>query len=160
YEWQLNKRGEGKWTKVPYQSDGELASSTDSKTCVSFALILSAYNKGGYDGIGLVLTPNDPYTAFDFDHCLDETLMIIDSCVAAYLNAPVSYAEITPSGTGLRVMVRAKLPPNGRKKGNFEVYDVERYVTITGACFPTTAAPIAIADRQSEVEAIHAEIFV
>jgi hypothetical protein len=33
-----------------------------------------------------------------------------------------TYTEISPSDTGLRAFAFANLPPQGRKKGNFECY--------------------------------------
>ena len=148
-----------KWTKPPYQPDGTLASTTDPATWSSFDAVRAAYDIGEFDGIGFVLTANDPYTAFDFDHCLNESFEIVVPRVTDYVRRAGSYTEGTPSGTGLRILTRATLPPGGRKKGDFEVYKTKRYVTITGACFPAGARPIEIADRQAEVEAIHAEIF-
>ena len=45
-----------------------------------------------------------------------------------------SYTEISPSGTGIRIFARGKLPPGGRKRGRFEMYETGRYLTVTGAC--------------------------
>ena len=160
YEWRTDKKGEGKWTKPPYQPNGNPAKSTDPNTWSSFEDVRRAYQRGGFDGIGFVLTANDPYTAFDLDHCLNANAEVIDSRVANYVTQLNSYTERTPGGDGLRVIVRAKLPPGGRKKGNLECYDNQRYVTLTGASFPAGGYPFSIVNRQTEVEAIHAEIFV
>ena len=44
-----------------------------------------------------------------------------------------SYAELSPSGTGVKIFARGKLPKGGRKKvGDFETYDSGRYFTVTG----------------------------
>ena len=49
-----------------------------------------------------------------------------------------SYAEISPSGTGLRIFWFAKLPPKDRKLGGFECYESGRYLTVTGNHLPGT----------------------
>jgi len=43
-----------------------------------------------------------------------------------------SYTEKSPSGTGIHIFIKAKLPPGGRKKGDFECYESGRYLTMTG----------------------------
>src|SRR5262249_17048718 len=146
--------------KPPYQINGDLADCDKPETWSSFHAVRSAYEHGGrFDGIGYQLTESDPYTAFDFDHVVDKSGNITDRRVADYVDRLNSYTELTPSGTGLRVIVRAKLLPKGRKKGNLECYDSGRYVTLTGHSFPAGSQPLPIADRQAEVEAIHANIF-
>ena len=43
-----------------------------------------------------------------------------------------SYTEISPSGTGVHILVRGELPAGRNRKGRFEAYDQGRYFTITG----------------------------
>jgi putative DNA primase/helicase len=144
-------------TKPPFQTNGMLAGSTDPHAWSTFAAVVTAYKRGGFDGIGFVLSAHDPYVAFDFDHCLDSDGNITDDRVTDYVTRLNSYTEVTPSGTGLRVIVRAALPPGGRKRGNLEVYDQARYITLTGHLYGGRTLPIA--DRQVEVDATHAQIF-
>ena len=143
--WRYEQRG-GKLTKVPCQPDGTRASVTDPQTWAPFDYVQTAYETSKeqiingrvctFHGVGFVLTATDPFVGFDFDHCLDEHFNVSDPRVANYVARLNSYTEITPSGTGLRVIVRAKLPPIGRKNGPFECYDDKRFVTITGTIFP------------------------
>jgi len=143
-------------TKPPFRTDGRLADSTRADTWASFAAVVAAYHGGGFNGVGFVLTAKDLYTAFDFDHCLDAG-NITNPRIADYVSRLNSYTEITPSSEGLRIIVRAKLPPGGRKKGHYECYDSARYITLTGHLYG--ASPLPIADRQAVVDVIHAEIF-
>ena len=61
-----------------------------------------------------------------------------------------SYTEVSPSGTGLHIFVRGHLPDKGQKRGPIELYDRERYFTVTGAHLPET--PTTIEERQAVVE--------
>jgi putative DNA primase/helicase len=121
-----------RWTKVPLQPTGSKASSVDRPTWSPFKSVRAACAASRrFAGVGFVLTADDPFVAFDFDHCV-EAGRIVDPKIADYVARLDSYTEITPSGTGLRVIVRGKLPGQDRKQGNCECYDDKRFVTITG----------------------------
>jgi primase-polymerase (primpol)-like protein len=139
--WRYEYRPESKnlWTKVPYQVNGQRASSTNPGTWNTFEAVLEALlaHPGRFDGIGFALSPDDPFIGFDLDHCRDPLDGSIESWAQGVINRLQSYTEITPteitpSGTGIRIIVKGKLPPGGRKKGNFEVYESGRFVTLTG----------------------------
>jgi primase-polymerase (primpol)-like protein len=138
--WRWVERG-GKPTKPPYQPDGSHARVDDPSTWSPFEYVQTAFetapsNHTFFHGVGFVLTEQAGFTAFDFDNCLDADFQIVDSRVAQWVRALDSYTEISPSGRGLRVLVRAKLPAGARKAGNCECYDTGRYVTLTGRLFP------------------------
>ena len=129
--WQYELSKDEKWTKVPYQLDGQTrASTTKPKTWGTFPEALKRYNDGGVDGIGIVLTKELGIVGIDLDHCRDGgtiapgALQIIEEIHG--------YTEVSPSGTGIRILVKASLPAAGRKKGNIEMYDTGRYLTMTG----------------------------
>jgi putative DNA primase/helicase len=153
--WRFEHRN-GQWTKPPFQPDYRLADVTNPATWSSFNTVTAAYWRHNFEGVGFVVTGADPFIAWDFDHCLDGS-RITDRRVAEYVARLASYTEVTPSGTGLRVLVRGQLPDGGRRKGSLEVYDAHRFVTCTGN--PYQQARRSIMDRQHEVNAIHGEIF-
>ena len=71
-----------------------------------------------------------------------------------------TYTERTPSGTGLRVLIWGDKP--GRrcktsKRPGLEIYESDRYLTVTGRHLEGT--PTAIARRQQELEALYFETF-
>jgi hypothetical protein len=148
WRWENRK----KWTKPPYRPDGRNAKSTDPSTWSTFATAYDAYQRGGFAGIGFVLVDDDDIVGVDLDHCVtngdasDETLGIV-----AKLG---SYTEVSPSGAGLRVLARAKLPAGWRKHGDIEVYETGRYITITGRRIGDISD---IRDRQEAIEAFHAQ---
>ena len=85
-----------------------------------------------YTGIGVLLTGNG-IVGFDLDDCKDLFGLRpeVQQWVAKALAAG-AYCEWSPSGTGLRVFMRGNLPGSGRKKGSLEIYDRDRFLTITG----------------------------
>lgn len=130
---------------------GEAASVTDPSTWGSFAEALAAHRRGGWDGIGYVFTKDDPYTGIDFDNCIEAGQLA--PRVAAWIATAGSYAERSPSGTGVKLIVRATLPGAGARKEalGLEIYDQARFFTLTGdvldGCPSTIAAAQALADE-------------
>jgi putative DNA primase/helicase len=134
WRWESRK---GKWTKAPYQPDGTHAKADDPVTWSQYEYVETAFlTSGTFSGVGFVLTADDPFVAWDFDRCLDGEANITDPRVVDYVTRLNSYTEISPSGTGLRVLARGKLPRGRRAAGNYECYDTGRYVTITGNIWP------------------------
>jgi len=128
YRW-----GNGRWTKVPLQPDGRAASSTNPETWCPFEYAQCAYFSHQLDGIGFILSDRDPFCVVDLDHCRDRETGRIDPIAASYIARLNSYTEISVSGCGIHVFVRAKLPPRHRRLGHFEIYDSARFITVSGA---------------------------
>ena len=85
--WNAERRN-GKWTKVPYNAnDGQKAKSNDSNTWASFELAHHQYLQNSYDGIGFMLSNDDPFTGFDFDHCRNPKTMT--TAAALFMVVPV-----------------------------------------------------------------------
>ena len=66
---------DGKWTKVPKRTNGSNASTANPATWHTFASVRAAYQRVGFDGVGIVLTgkplENGLFlVGMDFDHCL------------------------------------------------------------------------------------------
>ncbi len=156
--WKGEKR-EGKMTKVPYNANSlNMAKSNEPETWTDFETAFSAYKGNGFDGIGIVLSKDDTLCGWDFDKCRDLKTGKTDSEINKYIKSLNSYSELSPSGTGYRVILNAKLPPSGRKKGQIEVYENGRYLTITGHALE--GMPKAIENRQDETLSLHKKIFI
>lgn len=151
--WRYEKR-DGKPTKVPrrpYSLTG--AKSNHPHTWVSYEIAVDCCEKRKLAGIGYFLHDDD--CGVDLDDCVingvisDEAKEII-----AALN---TYAEISPSGTGVKLLGRATLPPADRKKDNYEVYDKSspRFFALTGNHVEGT--PTTINDCQEPITAFHAK---
>jgi hypothetical protein len=101
--WRLTWR-HGRWTKPPFRCDDphRFASSGDPNTWSSYEIAAAAAASG--DGITYILTPEDPFAAIDIDHVRDPITGSIENWAQRFLGkASHSYAEISPSGTGLRI---------------------------------------------------------
>jgi putative DNA primase/helicase len=158
--WRWDRRN-GKWTKPPYQLNGRPAKSNDPTTWVSFEAAIKTFESGNFDGVGFVLTENDPYAMADLDHCLDSAGNV-KAWAADIVGQLSSYTERTPSGEGLRVIVKAILPTGGRKRGmgsggGVELYDRLRYMTMTGIHLAGT--PEIIEERQKKMAQLHERLF-
>ncbi len=133
WKWQWNP-ARSYWTKIPVSArSARNASTADPKTWGEFADVASRLNRDEVDGIGFVFAPTDPFCGIDLDKCRDpETGSITDEALdlIALLDG---YAELSVTGTGVHVIVRASLGNlSGRKSGLVEIYDRGRYFTMTG----------------------------
>lgn len=135
--WKLEHRsGQAKPTKVPYDAKTKnRAATTDETSWNSFSTAVDQCQEGEFDGIGFVFSAEDDFAGIDLDNCLDPSGALTTEA-ATILKQFDTYAEVSPSGTGIKLILRGKLPGRGRRKGNIEIYDRSRYFTVTGARLP------------------------
>lgn len=130
--WKFENRN-GKRTKIPFNAEtGEFAKSNDKRTWSSYE---TAVNAEGVDGIGFFFEP--PYLGIDIDDIDDDLHRFkqgdkLDNIVSEFNEAFKSYTEVSPSGNGLHIIVKGKIPGSRRRKGNIEMYDSGRFFTMTG----------------------------
>jgi len=155
--WRTEER-DGKLTKVPYSPlTGEKASSTDPQTWAKYSEAVTAHKEHAYHGIGFVFTPEDDLCGVDLDRCLDPETGEIEGWANEIIEELDSYTEISPSGTGVHVLVQAELPEGRNRKGPFEAYDRGRYFTVTGRHLEGT--PRSIEARQEQLERVVRRVF-
>jgi putative DNA primase/helicase len=123
------RHGQPKPTKVPYSPmTGEKAKANDPSTWIDYETCVAAVERGEYDGIGFEF--GSGYGGVGLDHCRDaDTGQIEDwaSDIVAHLD---SYTEASPSGTGVHIICKGKLPPGGRRIGPVEMYDTPSTPTL------------------------------
>lgn len=148
----------GREAKGPYCVTGRRASVTDPQTWSTFPTVTRVFKEGKFTGIGFVLTREDDLIGFDFDHCVHDEE--IDSKILEIVRRLNSYTEYSPSGNGVRVFVKGKAPfeGTGRRKGNIEVYQHGRYLTVTGDTL-NSGTPMTIEPRQTVIETLCRELF-
>jgi putative DNA primase/helicase len=143
--WRSEER-DGRPTKVPYNPDtGEKADSTNPRTWTSYGRAVRACKEHGYGGVGFAFTPEDDLCGVDLDGCLDPETGEMEGWAREIIEELSSYTEISPSGTGVHILVRGELPEGRNRKGRFEAYDRGRYFTVTGKHL--SGAPRGIEDR-------------
>lgn len=133
--WRYEQRN-GKPTKVPYRVDTLTSASTsDSTTWGAYDAALEAFESKNVDGIGFVFTSDDPFVGVDLDNCLDAKHQL-KPWARAIVEGLHSYAEISPSGSGVKLILAGKKNSNRCctkiGDGKIEIYDTGRYFTITG----------------------------
>jgi hypothetical protein len=107
--WRLEKRPDGKTTKVPYAAaTGGKASTTDPGTWTTFEQAIEVYGRREcYSGVGYVFSKDDPYCGIDLDDCRRD-----DGSLAPWAQEIVdqlpSYCEISPSDTGVKIFLMGK----------------------------------------------------
>ena len=134
------KPGREKPTKVPYNPvTGFRASSTDASTWTDYETAKKAM--GNYSGLGFVFSKDDPYIGIDLDHVLDKDKNFTYKDAQSIHDYTDSYTEISPSGTGIHIIGKAKLHPEAAHKVEVneakgtcekEIYDQGRFFTVTG----------------------------
>lgn len=144
-------------TKHPYRSARDKADSTDPTTWLSFEQACALVDHDGMDGIGFVFCDDDPYVGIDLDKCFDSDSGEIEPWAASVIENLDSYTELSPSGRGFHIIVRGRLPPEGRRKGRLEMYETGRYFTMTGNRWPDS--PADIVNRQEALLTLHARVF-
>ncbi len=134
--WKWEERN-GKRTKPPYDfRTGRKADKTDKAAWATFADVLQAYPLG-YSGIGFCFSESDPFCGIDLDDCLNPETGRLEPWAENIVSEFDSYTEVSPSGTGVKIFCKGKLPAGGRRKGKLELYDKDAYFTVTGELYGT-----------------------
>src|SRR5260221_6114428 len=134
------------------------AKSNDPATWSTYEQALATYQdslawKNPYDGIGFMC--DGSFTGVDLDHCINDQGEISDQAldlVALF----GSYTYITPSGRGLRIIIRARKPGDRCRWPGVEIYDQVRFFTWTPDHLAGTSETIE--DCQAELDALYKEL--
>jgi hypothetical protein len=161
--WNLETR-HGKQTKVPYQINGELASSDKPEQWASYQAATTDANIDQTKGVGLMFA--DGFAGIDLDGCRNpETGDITPWAESIIDKIEGAYVEISPSGTGLHIFVRGVVPGADKKfnlnpavgygKAAIEIYDSKRYFTVTGEPYFEDVGDIRECDLTEVYEMFH-----
>lgn len=164
--WRLEGR-DGDLTKVPYSVGGTKAKANDSATWCSFDAVVSEFNRGEYTGIGFEFSADDPFVGIDLDGCRNPETGEIAEWAKDVLRLMNTYAEVSPSETGIKLFAIGKLESSWRKRllpdvsqvsdkaAAIELYDRGRYFAVTGRRGPRAATEPQ--ERQDELDALVAQ---
>jgi putative DNA primase/helicase len=144
--------------KIPYDpKTGRPAKTNDPKTWGAYEEAVKAAKKGNgrYDGIGFEFTKGDPFTCMDLDHCVEDGVIL--PWAQKIIDQINSYTEISPSGTGVHIYLRANKPGNKSRNKGVEIYEASRYLTVNGNHLSGT--PKSIESRQKQLDKLYNDTF-
>lgn len=160
--WVLWRLDDGR--KVPYQINGVPAKSNDPDTWSTFES--ARWSGDGYAGLGFVFAKNGGLFGIDLDGCIGEDGAIQQWALDILAEFP-TYAEISPSGTGVKLWGLGTLASKTGKKRTInapavcdkqpaiEVYDHGRYFCFTGRRLSRDPEhPNAVTDCQAALDAL------
>ena len=120
----------GKIIKIPKNPhNGYNASCNNKESWSDYNTAVNAVKRYGFNGFGFEL--DNGIVGVDLDDALDENGKLTKDA-DDIVEALDSYTEISPSGKGLHIFCKGKLPPGRRRKGNIEMYSSNRFFTVTG----------------------------
>lgn len=132
--------GETKPRKIPYYANGDVrrgahGSDEDRARLVTYDKAMAALARRGEGwGLGFALMPEWGVTALDFDGCVDVVGRVRPDVQSMLLG---TYAEVSPSGRGVRAFVLGNLGNHKSHAGEkydygFETFATKGFVTVTG----------------------------
>ena len=143
--------------KIPIDPrTGKAAKCNDSSTWTTFSKALRGLRETRdpttddpvYEGLMFALD-GDGLVLVDLDKCRNpnnKRLKVSAAKIAAQLN---SYAEVSPSGTGVHILLRGTKPGDLCRRANVEVYSHGRFVTMTGRRLKSYSENVE--ERQAEL---------
>ncbi len=148
--WQLVHRN-GDWTKQPTNpASGRPASSTDPSNWGTLAEALAWHESNPESrGVGLVFADGCGMVGIDIDDCVNADGSIAPWAHEILVKLP-TYAEVSPSGCGIKMWAKAPTLPCGKNRRDFpvpgagvEMYSRARYFTVTGSRLPDTPREVS-----------------
>ena len=153
-------------TKIPVNPHTGKRAESDNETTwgtLDEAIALYKAHRNELRGVGRMFELIDEYIGVDFDDCLDQQGNLIPNHAAAkWLSRLDSYSEVSPSGRGVKVWVRASHDfdgKTGRKnaKRGVEIYREKRYFTLTGRRLAQFSGNVEA--RQHVIDELYREVF-
>ena len=160
WKWELRS---SKWTKPPYDAQtGKRAEANNPSTWSSYSQAMASFRQNKeYAGVGFMFSADDDLTGVDVDGCILDDGTLTDTGRAAVRRFGDSYCEVSPSGTGLKFLIRGHLPCDkaGRKnpKLDVECYQSGRYFTVTGRLWEGSQS--CILNKQDDLNQWFADVF-
>jgi predicted P-loop ATPase len=134
------------WARLKPKREGDkpgkkpLSATNDATSWLAFDAALAAAQ--GKAGVGFQMMGASTLIGVDIDRCLDEDGVPTELAAAILASVPDTYAEVTPSGTGLRLFLQAvegrTVPEFLNREAGVEVYvgKSARFLTVTGHVLP------------------------
>lgn len=132
--------GKPKPLKVPYyvggkRRVGKQGDDADRVRLATFDRAKEALARGDYTGIGFAFLPGDGLAGIDIDHAIDKETGEVSELCREIVDLVGSYTELSPSGTGVHIIVECGDLDFKTFKSNavgVEVFRNAQYFTVTG----------------------------
>lgn len=140
--------------KIPLDvTTGGNAKSNDPATWRPLDEVIAKAEAFNLDAIGFAIT--SPYIGIDIDGC------VTDGVISPYAQKIIreidSYAEFSPTGTGVHIICKGELPKDRKFSSlDVEMYSGNRFFTITGNIIP--GCKNSIKERKDEILKIFEEL--
>ncbi len=126
---------DGKHKKMPIDpKTGAPAKSNDPTTWSDFQTAVDAVEKYNCNGVGFMFSNDCGFVGVDIDHCYDPVTKCFNEAATEILALQNTYAEFSPSGTGVHIWYKGTKPSAASRNAatGVEMYDCGRYFTVTG----------------------------
>lgn len=155
--WRLVPRPEAKPAKVPVDpKTGKEGSVADPATWGSFDEACARFESDAeLKGIGFVFTAADPYVGVDVDDCREPETAALSDWAAELVKLLDTYVEVSPSGTGVKMIARGRPPGPATRRNKVEMYFEGRYFTLTGERLGVAQ----VNERQAQVDELYRLVF-
>lgn len=156
--WKRMPRNNGKTAKVPYcPATKKPAKSNDPSTWSSFEQALENC-QGFFNGIGFMFPLDGSIVGIDVDNKKGGSIFESRTYtpeMLTVLGTVNSYAEISPSGKGIHVFIKAHIPKGEMNKPTnaTEIYQKGRFFTVTGWQIPKT--PNDLQSQQTQLDNLY-----
>ena len=137
----FNQKPDGRFDKIPICPVSQRKISfTEQRNHLPFETALRAYQTGSGDGVGIVLT-GEALTEIETGQPLYLIGVDLDNVqtsaekidqAKAVCKSIASYAEISPSGTGIQIFALSKKIVGKGQSPSGEMYNSGRFLTVTG----------------------------
>jgi AAA domain len=158
--WRVRQKvGKDKVDKIPICiRTGFSSSYARPENHVTYDEAIAAVERLKLDGVGFVLTPDCNVTGVDLDRCREPITGTIEVWAQEVLDHKETYAEYSPSGTGVRLWASGALLKACIKfnAAQVEMYSSGRFLTFTGEHIP--GAPLELQTAPRTVAALIARV--
>lgn len=148
----FKQRGNGKQGKVPVDPHtGQPVNHRDPRHHLPFEQVLEAASVARISGIGYVLDIGE--VLVDLDDCL--VAGKLNALARSYVAEARTYAEISVSGMGCKLLLEGQKPGPACRKGKVEVYGPGFFTALTGR----RITPFGVEGRQDWLAEMYAANF-
>jgi putative DNA primase/helicase len=146
----------GKFTKTPYHAvTAKKTNNPDEGSSFAAAVAAQRNWNSPVERFVLGLYVESPLVVTDIDYCRDAKTGEIQPWALAIIRELDSWAEISPSGTGVHIINKGTKPGERCKKG-IEMYSTGRPLTVTGV--HVSGTPTTVNERNSAVASVYARM--